>query len=97
MRKVSMHHDRIREDALRLLQAAYERHQAADTVAPQEAVDPSVVAYHVGLEPGSRYYSLLMDYMEDEDWLERDPNPRDAVSVPTYLITERGLGMLDES
>ncbi|MDQ3910603.1 MAG: hypothetical protein M3305_02220 [Actinomycetota bacterium] len=92
-----MQNDRIRDDAPRLLRAAYERRRAVDSEGPREAVGTSVVAYRVGQEPGSRYYDMLMDYRVDEDWLERNPTPRDAVSVPSYLITERGLGMLDES
>ncbi len=91
--------DRIREDGLQLLRAIKERHEERNPEEPLREgaeVEPGVVAYKVGLAPGSRYYELIVDELEIEGALEPLRRANSGIGDLLFRITRWGLEMMDK-
>jgi hypothetical protein len=90
-----VHNDEdLREDAKRLLRAAYERQVAGGGVVTQ--VDLAAGAEERGMSPVGPRREALVDYMEVMGWAEVDLFARGAVSASTRRITARGLEVVGE-
>ena len=92
---------RTTEDARALLRTAREVHvqrHGAQTFTPGTHLPLEPAAERLGIRPGSIRYGAAIEVLEeDEGAIERDETARYHLGNAQYLITERGLAMLQES
>ncbi len=91
--------DDITEDAQALLRAAQDLHaerHGLQTFTSGTHVPLEAAAERIGIRPGRRRYDAAIEELEYEAAIKWDESARHARGEKHYVITERGLEMLQE-
>jgi hypothetical protein len=86
--------DRVRRYALQILRAIRKQHP---NVGVGTWVDPYTVAFEAGLGyPDGPFYGQAIEYLVEEDAIERAQETASALGNPIYRIKRRGMEMMEE-
>jgi hypothetical protein len=86
--------DRVRRYALQVLRAIRKQHP---NVRVGTWVDPYTVAFEAGLGyPDGPFYGQAIEYLVEEDAIERAEETASALGNPIYRIKRRGMEMMEE-
>ena len=86
--------DHVRRYALQVLRAIREQHP---NVRVGTWVDPYTVAFEAGLGyPDGPFYGQAIEYLVEEDAIERAEEAATALGNPIYRIKRRGMEMMEE-
>jgi hypothetical protein len=86
--------DHVRPYALQVLRAIREQHP---NVRVGTWVDPYTVAFEAGLGyPDGPFYGQAIEYLVEEDAIERAEEAATALGNPIYGIKRRGMEMMEE-
>jgi hypothetical protein len=59
-------------------------------LAEQTPVAPHAAAERIGISPVGHWYAEALEYLEEEEVLERNVRPTDVLGDPQYILGARG-------
>jgi hypothetical protein len=85
---------RLAEQILRGIKELHEEQNPSAPLVPGMPVAPHAAAERIGISPVGHWYAEALEYLEEEEVLERNVRPTDVLGEPQYFLGARGPDLM---